>query len=66
MPAPGRRPFAAAPIACPQPAPIINSGASVLPDVPLETEIDHEMNFMTHKKHTNWMGSRCERMAEML
>ena len=33
----------------PSAPPIVNSGASVPPDVPLPSAIDHEMNFITHR-----------------
>ena len=66
MPASGISQFAAAPSVWPQPAPIINRGASVPPDVPLETEIDHEMSFITHRKKTILIGTVFERKAVML
>ena len=37
------------PSAAPSPPPMVNSGASVPPEVPLPSEIDQETNFSTHE-----------------
>ena len=38
-----------APASAPSAPPIVNNGASVPPEVPLPSAIDHEMNFITHR-----------------
>ena len=58
----------AAPSARPMPPPMVNSGASVPPEVPLPREMDHEMNFIRIRYSTNPTVKPCllEMMALML
>ena len=46
---------------------MVNSGASVPPEVPLPSEIDHEMNFIAHRNEQRRAGERAaERCRSML
>ena len=66
MPACGASQIAAAPNVWPHPAPIVNKGANALPEVPLETEIDQDRNFIRQSRKTALIGNPPERMAVML
>ena len=66
MPLSGEIQCIACPHTTPNPPPMINSGASVPPDVPLPSEIDHERNFIVHKKAAAPMATSPVSRREML
>src|SRR5438045_7564239 len=66
MPHEGNRRAAPAPSSAPIAPPIVNSGASVPPLVPLPSAIDQDMNFHRHSVATKPSVSLFEMMSEML
>jgi hypothetical protein len=53
MAADGKSFVANDPTTLPNPAPIVNNGAIVPPEVPLASETDQEISFVTHRTATN-------------
>jgi hypothetical protein len=54
------------PISAPSAPPMVNNGASVPPDVPLPSAIDHDRNFITHRNASACRVSWPDTMSSML
>src|SRR6218665_432172 len=65
-PSPGTSHTANAPSAEPSPPPMVKRGASVPPEVPLPSAMDHEMNFSRQKTSAAVPTRWPEMMASML
>src|SRR5690349_9564704 len=62
----GKMLIQAMPSSAPVAPPMVSSGASVPPEVPLPSATDHEINFIRHKEKITFIGRLPDRISVML